>query len=227
MHLHCIKRFSFRPEFDCRFKHETQHAQHFSGHSHAASTHQYTCCFKHSAVHYRVVGWYHSHPTFATFPSMIDIANQVTQQNAHKTSTCEPYIAAIVGPYNKKLPTCQSSMTWFYVNHEAGRIPAEDENPLQAGCTPMQLQVCLHALLNHLLCFSLMHWFGQTGLSYVLSSSIVLSVQTSKPKLLTSVMLYATTLYPSGNTKSTHDPGQRVCSPPSTAQAQLAVCFRA
>lgn len=73
---------------------------------------------------------------------MIDIANQVTQQNAHKTSTCEPYIAAIVGPYNKKLPTCQSSMTWFYVNHESGRIPAEDENPLQAGCTPMQLQVC-------------------------------------------------------------------------------------
>lgn len=95
----------------------------------------------------RVVGWYHSHPTFATFPSMIDIANQVTQQNAHKTSTCEPYIAAIVGPYNKKLPTCQSSMTWFYVNHEAGRIPAEDENPLQAGCTPMQLQVRLPPLL--------------------------------------------------------------------------------
>lgn len=89
----------------------------------------------------RVVGWYHSHPTFATFPSMIDIANQVTQQNAHKTATCEPYIAAIVGPYNKKLTTCQSSMTWFYVHHEAGRIPAEDENPLQAGCTPMELQV--------------------------------------------------------------------------------------
>lgn len=89
----------------------------------------------------RVVGWYHSHPTFATFPSMIDIANQVTQQNAHKTATCEPYIAAIVGPYSKKLPTCQSSMTWFYVNHESGRIPSEDENPLQAGCTPMQLQV--------------------------------------------------------------------------------------
>lgn len=78
---------------------------------------------------------------------MIDIANQVTQQNAHKTATCEPYIAAIVGPYNKKLPTCQSSMTWFYVNHEPGRIPSEDENPLQAGCTPMQLQVSLLKLL--------------------------------------------------------------------------------
>lgn len=72
---------------------------------------------------------------------MIDIANQITQQNAHKTASCEPYIAAIVGPYSKKLPTCQSSMTWFYVNHPLGRIPAEDENPLQAGCTPMQLQV--------------------------------------------------------------------------------------
>ena len=99
-------------------------------------------------VQCRVVGWYHSHPTFATFPSMIDIANQVTQQNAHKTCACEPYIAAIVGPYNKKLPTCQSSITWFYVNHEPGRIPAEDENPLQAGCTPMQLQVCLHAFAS-------------------------------------------------------------------------------
>lgn len=74
---------------------------------------------------------------------MIDIANQVTQQNAHKTASCEPYIAAIVGPYNKKLTTCQSSMTWFYVQHEAGRIPSEDENPLQAGCTPMELQVML------------------------------------------------------------------------------------
>lgn len=132
---------------------------------------------------------------------MIDIANQVTQQNAHKTSTCEPYIAAIVGPYNKKLPTCQSSMTWFYVNHEAGRIPAEDENPLQAGCTPMQLQVCLHALLHHLLCPSVMHWIEQTGLSLVLSSSIVLRVLTCKPKLLTSVILHATTLYPSDCTQ--------------------------
>ena len=94
----------------------------------------------------RVVGWYHSHPTFATFPSMIDISNQVTQQNAHKTATCEPYIAAIVGPYHKKLPTCQSSISWFYVNHEAGKIPAEDENPLQFGCTPMQLQVCFHCM---------------------------------------------------------------------------------
>lgn len=72
---------------------------------------------------------------------MIDIANQVTQQNAHKTPLCEPYIAAIVGPYSKKLMTCQSNMTWFYVQHAANRIPAEDENPLQAGCTPMELQV--------------------------------------------------------------------------------------
>ena len=80
---------------------------------------------------------------------MIDIANQVTQQNAHKTAACEPYIAAIVGPYSKKLPTCQSSMTWFYVNHESGRIPSEDENPLQAGCTPMQLQVCTHTQPSH------------------------------------------------------------------------------
>jgi len=79
---------------------------------------------------------------------MIDIANQVTQQNAHKTAWCEPYIAAIVGPYSKKLPTCQSSMTWFYVNHPSGRIPAEDENPLQAGCTPMQLQVTALLLRN-------------------------------------------------------------------------------
>lgn len=43
----------------------------------------------------RVVGWYHSHPTFPTQPSTIDIFNQVTQQHHHRheASGAEPYVA--------------------------------------------------------------------------------------------------------------------------------------
>lgn len=32
----------------------------------------------------RCVGWYHSHPSFAAVPSVIDIANQARQQIAHR-----------------------------------------------------------------------------------------------------------------------------------------------
>jgi hypothetical protein len=32
----------------------------------------------------RCIGWYHSHPSFAAVPSVIDIANQARQQIAHR-----------------------------------------------------------------------------------------------------------------------------------------------
>lgn len=43
----------------------------------------------------RVVGWYHSHPTFPTQPSLIDIYNQAVQQHAHREESTgeEPYVA--------------------------------------------------------------------------------------------------------------------------------------
>ncbi|KAK9843826.1 hypothetical protein WJX81_007876 [Elliptochloris bilobata] len=85
------------------------------------------------------VGWYHSHPQFATHPSIIDIHNQVTQQHAHRTGGAEPYAAAIVGPYDRRLPGLASEIAWFYVAHEPERLPAPEQDPLQAGCTPMAL----------------------------------------------------------------------------------------
>ena len=91
------------------------------------------------------MGWYHSHPRFETLPSLVDIGNQVTQQHAHRCdSGHEPYVGAIVGPYGKSEPQDRpdiSTIDWFYVDHPPGRIPANEEDPLQAGCRPMQLQV--------------------------------------------------------------------------------------
>eukprot|EP00878_Enallax_costatus_P044864 GHUV01053634.1.p1 GENE.GHUV01053634.1~~GHUV01053634.1.p1 ORF type:complete len:195 (+),score=49.90 GHUV01053634.1:90-587(+) len=64
-----------------------------------------------------VVGWYHSHPSFPALPSVIDIANQLQMQQQFRQAPSgdEPYIAAIVSPYDKRLPGLQSSVTWFRV----------------------------------------------------------------------------------------------------------------
>ncbi|KAJ2841951.1 hypothetical protein GGI22_007718, partial [Coemansia erecta] len=45
----------------------------------------------------RVVGWYHSHPTFRPDPSIIDIENQTAQQKLSRdsNSTEEPFVGAI------------------------------------------------------------------------------------------------------------------------------------
>jgi hypothetical protein len=51
----------------------------------------------------RVVGWYHSHPSFPPLPSVIDIVNQLQmqQQSGDDDSSDEPYIAAIFSPYDR------------------------------------------------------------------------------------------------------------------------------
>ncbi|KAK9865967.1 hypothetical protein WJX84_011457 [Apatococcus fuscideae] len=99
----------------------------------------------------RCVGWYHSHPHFETLPSLVDIGNQVAQQHAHRCdSGQEPYIGAIVGPYGVSDPQSSpdiSTIDWFHVDHPSGRVPSNDEDPLQAGCRPMQLQVAEMASL--------------------------------------------------------------------------------
>ena len=56
----------------------------------------------------------------------------------------ELYIAAIVSPYDDQAQSDASAVTWFHVAHEVGRIPGPDQDPLQAGCRPMALQVCSH-----------------------------------------------------------------------------------
>ncbi|KAI9506113.1 hypothetical protein BX070DRAFT_187140 [Coemansia spiralis] len=65
----------------------------------------------------RVVGWYHSHPTFRPDPSIIDIENQTAYQALFRDSESseEPFVGAIVGPYDAELPGPISVLNWFYV----------------------------------------------------------------------------------------------------------------
>lgn len=71
----------------------------------------------------KVVGWYHSHPTFVPDPSLVDIENQHNYQllcrdNHDDTSNSvalEPFVGAIVGPYDPALPASASVINWFHV----------------------------------------------------------------------------------------------------------------
>lgn len=95
----------------------------------------------------KIVGWYHSHPTFPTQPSKIDIYNQVLQQHAHRIegesgeTLSEPYIAAIVGPFGQHLQTALSSISWFFVDHPPGQVPSEGQSPEEAGCVAKALSL--------------------------------------------------------------------------------------
>jgi len=96
------------------------------------------------------VGWYHSHPTFAAMPSVIDISNQGRQQVAHRDeasddggAVLEPYIAAIVAPYVRTSTPLQSQMSWFRVEHPSGRLPPA-EDLVAAGCKPVRVEVAVH-----------------------------------------------------------------------------------
>ncbi|KAJ2714686.1 hypothetical protein H4R19_001598 [Coemansia spiralis] len=69
----------------------------------------------------RVVGWYHSHPTFRPDPSIIDIENQTAYQKLFRDSESaeEPFVGAIVGPYDPELPGPVSVFNWFCVGRSA------------------------------------------------------------------------------------------------------------
>lgn len=40
-------------------------------------------------------------------------------------------MAAIVSPYDKRLPGLQSALAWFMVDWERSRTPAMDKDPLE------------------------------------------------------------------------------------------------
>ncbi|EFN51862.1 hypothetical protein CHLNCDRAFT_139765 [Chlorella variabilis] len=67
---------------------------------------------------------------------------QVLQQHHHRdeASGAEPYIAAIVGPYDKRLNSPCSSITWFYVDHQPGTLPSAGQRPEDVGCVAKALQ---------------------------------------------------------------------------------------
>jgi proteasome lid subunit RPN8/RPN11 len=79
----------------------------------------------------QVVGWYHSHPTFTPLPSIIDLGNQLMmQRNAGDEGTPggeEPYIAAILSPYDSRLPSLQSSVTWFNVAYDKSKVSLDKD----------------------------------------------------------------------------------------------------
>ncbi|CAB4400231.1 hypothetical protein RhiirA5_408298 [Rhizophagus irregularis] len=67
----------------------------------------------------QVVGWYHSHPIFQPDPSIVDLENQNNYQKLFRDEKFneEPFVGAIVGPYDPKLPGSLSVINWFYVSN--------------------------------------------------------------------------------------------------------------
>ena len=69
----------------------------------------------------KVVGWYHSHPTFQPDPSVTDIENQASYQQLFASSSESdwvPFVGLIVGTYDGRNPTSQSVMRWFHVRNQ-------------------------------------------------------------------------------------------------------------
>ncbi|OQR73790.1 hypothetical protein BIW11_09517 [Tropilaelaps mercedesae] len=65
-----------------------------------------------------VVGWYHSHPTFAPQPSMRDLTLQVDLQDMFNGSVGQPFVALIFSPYfqaDKLVNRLSTRMTCFVV----------------------------------------------------------------------------------------------------------------
>ncbi|KAJ2827591.1 hypothetical protein GGI24_002607 [Coemansia furcata] len=83
----------------------------------------------------RVVGWYHSHPTFRPDPSIIDIENQTAYQTLFRDNdgSEEPFVGAIVGPYDPELPGPVSVFNWFYV----GKSVVDRGHPKRLVIEPM------------------------------------------------------------------------------------------
>ncbi|KAJ3042562.1 Myb-like, SWIRM and MPN domains 1 [Rhizophlyctis rosea] len=86
-----------------------------------------------------VVGWYHSHPTFEPNPSVRDLENEVAYQNLFQRSDgTEPFIAAIVSPYDPRNPLDVSRIKFMHVSQQwnsAGeyRLPYACEKTIVAS----------------------------------------------------------------------------------------------
>lgn len=45
-----------------------------------------------------------------------------------------------MGPYDRRLASSASSISWFYVDHAPGVLPAEGQRPAAVGCVPRALR---------------------------------------------------------------------------------------
>jgi len=67
----------------------------------------------------QVVGWYHSHPVFHAEPSIKDIENQLNYQILFRDEKqYEPFVGLIFGPYDVRLPSEETMIKYFYVDHQ-------------------------------------------------------------------------------------------------------------
>lgn len=66
----------------------------------------------------KVVGWYHSHPTFQPDPSVTDIQNQGSYQSLFQTNSNNPFVGLIVGTYHCKFVFYQLTFSFilFHTN---------------------------------------------------------------------------------------------------------------
>lgn len=64
-----------------------------------------------------VVGWYHSHPKFKPFPSLIDIINQMQYQTLLRDSATglEPFVGLIISTFDPHEQKAQARHQWFHV----------------------------------------------------------------------------------------------------------------
>jgi protein MYSM1 len=72
------------------------------------------------------VGWYHSHPVFEPRPSAKDNENQRNYQALCRDTTTglEPWVGAIVGPYDQQLPTAASRTQLWVVRQQIRELAA-------------------------------------------------------------------------------------------------------
>lgn len=91
------------------------------------------------ALGMEVVGWYHSHPKFKPYPSIIDIQNQTQYQRLMRKSDTgfEPFIGLIVSTYDKAIKSASSVFQWFHtVEHTViGRQQTTIDIPMNIHVT--------------------------------------------------------------------------------------------
>lgn len=78
-----------------------------------------------AAAQLSVVGWYHSHPTFAPTPSVRDLENQAAYQGLFRdaSSGFAPFVGFIVSPWDRRNPGSSSRWMVFSVPEgEAGEL---------------------------------------------------------------------------------------------------------
>lgn len=91
------------------------------------------------------VGWYHSHPVFQARPSVKDNENQRNYQALCRepTTGLEPWVGAIISPYDQSLPT-EASDIQFWMVKQQGRpchvVPYEIKYSIIDECQSLKME---------------------------------------------------------------------------------------